>query len=93
MEATFYCAFSPTAEAFMMAWWFTGSESHRALLVGMNDGLGARIANHSLEVGERNLTLTVQNIQGLQNRGTYTCRVQAGNVTIEASAILEVLCK
>ena len=93
MEATFQCVLSPTSQPFTMAWWLTRPGSHRAVLVGMNDEFGARIKNYLLAAGERNLTLTVQSAQAEQNGGVYTCRVRAGNATIQSSAVLQVQCK
>ena len=93
MEATFLCVLSPTSEPFTMAWWLTRPGSHRAVLVGTNNGFGARIANHFVRAGERNLALTVQNVQVEQNGDVYTCRVRADNTTILSSAMLEVQCK
>ena len=93
MEATFECAVNQTSEPFIMAWWLTSPGSYRAVLVGMNDERGARIADHAISAGERNLSLTVQNVQAQQNRSSYICRVQGVRVTLQESAMLEVLCK
>ena len=93
MEATFQCSLRETMEPFTMSWWLFSPGSHRALLVGMDDGLGARIANHTLSVGERNLSLTVHDVQAQQNGGRYICRVRASSITTQTFALLEVQCK
>ena len=93
MEATFECSLRDTLEPFTMSWWLTRPGSHRAVLVGMNDGSEARIANHTLVLGKRNLSITVHDVQPYQNGGSYICRVRASSITAQASALLEVQCK